>query len=1083
MECFLSVLIIAAIIYFAIRISALQSDLNKLRDEVNLYRRGFQALKPGQTSPPPPPPAPKPAVPEPPTEETWWTPLTPEVQTPPTPPISYTPRVPEPQPEKPKSQESLASFRYEWESPTPAPKMSEPPRAAQAKRPPSRTSEEWEMLIGGNIFNRIGAILLIIAAALFITLELKNDVFTPPPALRAIIGLVTGVILLWGGANSHAKKLVIFGQGLTGAGISILYLTVYGAYAFLGLTDSVLLALVGMTAVTFVAFWQAVKYDSIAISLLGWAGGLLTPFLVRPPAPTAWGESGFGVCLYLFFFQLSLLATLTRKMAWAKVMEPLTLLGIYIVYFFWYATHRETATLIPLPFLAAFWGLFLAFDLYHERANPAKLPEKRLLMSGLNAGAVGLAVYLLLARLHPAWAGVGLFGIALGYAVPALVLAARRTAPSAQMRYLLAAIIFLALATAKQCHGFTRIDVWALEALAILYAGLYSKRRYVWSAALTLFGVALFGLLMTPGALVTFTPLDAYTPLLNLRALAFLVLGGALAASAVLVTRLGDDRGDRDIATALHYGWSILGAMLITVEINDFFRQRQEQGVEELFRSARYMVMAVCWTLYSLPLVWFGLRRNKPPFYVVGFLTLALGVGMLAIFGAHYAPMSGYLPVVNMRAIPFVLVIIGLLLQARWLWRRREEHPWTPTLVSVVQTLAALLLFEVLTVETLDGFRLYRSQTGNREFARYAQQMALPVVWTLYALGVSWYALQRRNRPLQVCALSAQALAVVTIAGVAMAFRPLDQHILFNIRATATLLVIAGVLMQWRLLRRYGIEALTRVPVRAIAVCVVALLGFELLTVETNSAFIRWAQTSAHPLAASVTVRAMALAAVWSLYALPVVWLAVTQRLRGLWWIGLVTLTLSVITAATFGMRFSPIAEFTTILNARALPFALIIILLGVQTVLLRKRGQEMTETPALLGIFRVTIALLLYELCTVEVLDYYARLRTSGTPDMHLGDERQMVLCLVWVAYSGLLLGYGIWKKHATLRVLAIAVFVLTLLITCGYYLLGENAFYRMVAIVALALSLLGTSYLYQRYKSVILSRPPAEEKDPSLP
>ena len=291
--------------------------------------------------------------------------------------------------------------------------------------------------------------------------------------LRLVVGLLSGVVLLWVGSNSHKKQLIIFGQGLIGAGIGIFYLTFYGAYGFFHLIN-LPVTLIGMFLVTLVALWQSTKYDSIVIALLGWFGGVCTPFLLNSP------ESGMAVFIYLIFFQVGLLAFQVLKPAWTITLEPLTLISVYVIYFYGYYTHGGGHSLQLIPFLAVYWALLLAFDVYRNRQAGKSVDTERWVYFSLNAASCGIALYLLLSDFRSTLIPLGLLGIALTHGLLAFgLLAGRLQVSQAEKRNLLAAIVFLALAIYKQYHGLSLVNMWTLEAVLLVFAGLYWKRSYI----------------------------------------------------------------------------------------------------------------------------------------------------------------------------------------------------------------------------------------------------------------------------------------------------------------------------------------------------------------------------------------------------------------------------------------------------------------------------------------------------------------------------------------------------------------------------------------------------------------------------
>ena len=142
---------------------------------------------------------------------------------------------------------------------------------------PRRSRSEWEQLIGGKWMNRVGAFALILGIGFFLKYAFDNNLI--PEWMRVLIGFLVGADLLFAGGRFSRKGLPIFAQGLVGAGIAVLYLSVYASFNFYHLVPQ-MVAFVGMSGVTVLAFQQAMRHHSLAVSLLGWTGGYLTPFLL-----------------------------------------------------------------------------------------------------------------------------------------------------------------------------------------------------------------------------------------------------------------------------------------------------------------------------------------------------------------------------------------------------------------------------------------------------------------------------------------------------------------------------------------------------------------------------------------------------------------------------------------------------------------------------------------------------------------------------------------------------------------------------------------------------------------------------------
>ena len=82
----------------------------------------------------------------------------------------------------------------------------------------------------------------------------------------------------------------------------------------------------------------------------------------------------------------------------------------------------------------------------------------------------------------------------------------------------------------------------------------------------------------------------------------------------------------------------------------------------------------------------------------------------------------------------------------------------------------------------------------------------------------------------------------------------------------------------------------------------------------------------------------------------------------------------------------------------------------------------------------------------------------------------------ILWGVYSLLLIGFGFWKKSSQLRIAAIILFGVTLLKVFLIDLEHISTVSRMVVFIALGILMLLISYLYQRYKSILLGEDQAK-------
>jgi hypothetical protein len=228
--------------------------------------------------------------------------------------------------------------------PPPTAKLFEEPPEPQPKKPALETK------VGLTVVNRIGVITLVLGVAFFFKWAVDNNWIGP--AGRVMLGVLAGFAALGIADFLWRKGQQIFAQGITGAGIAILFLSVYAAFAFYHLVPQSF-AFVCMFAATAMAVALALRYASQAIAALGLFGGYLTPLLLSTGEDRPW---------FLFGYVLLLsggAVALAKKRGW-RAIEILSFIATVILYGGWLADKftRPQDRLVATLALAAFYSLY-----------------------------------------------------------------------------------------------------------------------------------------------------------------------------------------------------------------------------------------------------------------------------------------------------------------------------------------------------------------------------------------------------------------------------------------------------------------------------------------------------------------------------------------------------------------------------------------------------------------------------------------------------------------------------------------------------------------------------------------------------
>lgn len=138
----------------------------------------------------------------------------------------------------------------------------------------------FENLVGGRLLIWVGGVALVVAAVFLIRYSIEIGLITPE--MRMIAAALFGTALLALGEWAHVSKRLAddkrISQALVGAGLAVLYATVYGSYILYGFL-SINVASVLMLAITVVALALSSRHG-IGTAALGLIGGFMTPALV-----------------------------------------------------------------------------------------------------------------------------------------------------------------------------------------------------------------------------------------------------------------------------------------------------------------------------------------------------------------------------------------------------------------------------------------------------------------------------------------------------------------------------------------------------------------------------------------------------------------------------------------------------------------------------------------------------------------------------------------------------------------------------------------------------------------------------------
>ena len=390
-----------------------------------------------------------------------------------------TPPPPRPEPVQPVPAEPTAPVRAE-QVPPPTLPVGELFAKAQG----------W--LLGGNTIVRVGLVILFVGLTFLVRLVANAGLF-PIEARLATVGAIGAGLLAFGFRKRLEKPG--FGLSLQGAGVAVMYLTVFAAARLYEVMPP-LAAFGFMILFAALGCALAILQNSQAMALAAFLGGFAVPVLLG-------GESKTPLPLFTYLTVLNLAILM---IAWKKSWRPLNLLGFFATFslagLWGLGSYADQHYLVCQLFLAGTIAIYLAMALLYAHNTPGKLgsaADSTLLFGPALAG-FGLQVALVKdVEYGSAFAALAFGAAYLG--LTAFALRKRRDEMRLLTECLLAiGVGFVTLAIPLALDAKWTSAAWALEGAGAFWVGARQAR---WMPRL-------FGLgLQLVAALIVLTTLDS----------------------------------------------------------------------------------------------------------------------------------------------------------------------------------------------------------------------------------------------------------------------------------------------------------------------------------------------------------------------------------------------------------------------------------------------------------------------------------------------------------------------------------------------------------------------------------------------
>ena len=517
-------------------------------------------------------------------------------------------------------------------------------------------TESLEAVIGRKWVGWIAVLLIFCAAAFFLKYAFENRWIGELG--RVSIGMAAGLALAWAGLELHRKGWLNLAQILTGGGIAILYLSVYGAFAYYHLLGA-RAAFVALAILVVEAHLLALSYNARAVAVMALAGGFLVPVLLNT------GHDQYAVLFtYVGILDLGVLAVvMVRRWSW---IGSLAYVATQCLFWSWYGEHYHPEKRVAvIAFQSAILVLFLLADLAPHLRRQAAGWEECIRLT-VNPFVFYATCYFLLNDDHHEWMAPLALTMAVLYAAMARAEVAIQPADRRMLLITVGtALTFVTLAIPVQLKSNWITIAWGVEALMLVWASFDAAAPRLRLLSGIVFMAAILRFLFVDTPWVYRAP---FTPVFNRYFLGMLALAVCLGCAAYLARRLSVFLAAGILAVGVFW----LGS---SIETYGYFEAQARALQMVAYESAKQLrwsgqlALSVLWSAFAGLLTATGFRLRLRAARVAGLVLF--GVTLLKVVFLDISELRQFYRILALLALGVVLLIVA------WKYQRglRREQP------------------------------------------------------------------------------------------------------------------------------------------------------------------------------------------------------------------------------------------------------------------------------------------------------------------------------------------------------------------------------------------------------------------------
>ena len=623
-----------------------------------------------------------------------------------------------------------------------------------------------EFAVATNWLVRVGVLVVVVGIGYFLSYSSTRGWLQPLG--KVSLSLLVGSGLIAGGIHLLGKRYHIIAQGLLGAGLAVMYASIFAAsnrYSLIGMGTSFAL----MTCVTAGAAFMSVRFGSMLIAILGIIGGYGTPIMLST------GSANFiGLYSYMLLLGVGVLGIAHRR-NW-HLLNFLAFAATYGLiaaslhrYFqpdrFWHV----------MPFLIAFFALFSTVIFIYQVVNRQKATLLELIMLVLNAGFFFGISYLLIKESYTTeWCSAVALGLAAFYTGHIYLFMTRKGRDRGLVLGFISLAAFFLIVTVPLVLSDQWLTLcWSVQALVMLWLAGKMNSRFLQYVAYGLYAIVFgrFFCLDLYGQFSIAIPQEAtlgtYLGMLTERLISFGVPVASAACAMRLLQRpisaapLKLDPSN-DVKELVRKQWALVAVgVFVFSMLFVYLHLELNRTMMFIWNPLRLPVLSTLWVAACLLfLTLYVVLESKALFilfmlFVAGTLVKLISVDFRAWHTSfhlyRYLAPGGYSFMdAGMRLVDYG-VILAFFVYAFNLLRRRSDA----RSVSLFFGYGSIVLLLVYTTFELNSFLAH--------FVPGLRSGGISVFWSIFALALVTGGLAKAVRPLRFAGLVLFAVVAVKV--------------------------------------------------------------------------------------------------------------------------------------------------------------------------------------------------------------------------------------------------------------------------------------------------------------------------------